>query len=88
MDIQQLTPHTAQFGAIEIPRAEYLRRLAEALTSDVTFGDPRRKRPCNPRRIELSTMGKRTDSVYQSDQLGKRPCNPQRHELPLRVYGR
>ncbi len=29
MDIQQLTPHTAQFGAIEIPRAEYLRRLAE-----------------------------------------------------------
>ena len=31
MDIQQLTPHTAQFGAIEIPRAEYLRRLAEAL---------------------------------------------------------
>ena len=31
LDIQQLTPHTAQFGAIEVPRAEYLRRLAEAL---------------------------------------------------------
>ena len=24
LDIQQLTPHTAQFGAIEIPRREYL----------------------------------------------------------------
>jgi leucyl/phenylalanyl-tRNA--protein transferase len=39
MDIQQLTRHTAQFGAIEIPRAEYLRRLAEALRIDVSFGD-------------------------------------------------
>jgi len=39
MDIQQLTPHTAQFGAIEIPRTEYLRRLAEALSAIVTFGD-------------------------------------------------
>ena len=39
MDIQQLTPHTAQFGAVEIPRAEYLRRLAEALGVAVTFGD-------------------------------------------------
>ena len=39
LDIQQLTPHTAQFGAIEIPRAEYLRRLAEALRANVTFGD-------------------------------------------------
>ena len=39
MDIQQLTPHTAQFGAIEIPRSEYLRRLAEALVRRRTFGD-------------------------------------------------
>jgi leucyl/phenylalanyl-tRNA--protein transferase len=39
MDIQQLTPHTAQFGAIEIPRREYLARLAEALPLPVTFGD-------------------------------------------------
>jgi leucyl/phenylalanyl-tRNA--protein transferase len=38
MDIQQLTPHTAQFGAIEIPRSEYLARLAEALPVSVTFG--------------------------------------------------
>ena len=37
LDIQQLTPHTAQFGAIEIPRREYLRRLAEALDRPATF---------------------------------------------------
>src|SRR5208282_743868 len=40
MDIQQVTPHTAQFMAIEIPRHEYLRRLAAALATNVTFGDP------------------------------------------------
>ena len=39
LDIQQLTPHTAQFGAIEIPRTEYLRRLANACCKNVTFGD-------------------------------------------------
>ncbi len=36
-DIQQLTDHTASLGATEIPRDEYLRRLAEALTLPVTF---------------------------------------------------
>ena len=39
LDIQQITHHTAQFGAVEIPRAEYLRRLAEALGVNATFGD-------------------------------------------------
>jgi len=38
-DIQQLTPHTARFGAIEILRVEYLRRLAKAVPADVTFGE-------------------------------------------------
>ncbi len=38
-DIQQFTPHTAQFGAIEIPRRQYLARLADALTRPVTFED-------------------------------------------------
>jgi leucyl/phenylalanyl-tRNA--protein transferase len=38
-DIQLLTEHTARLGAIEIPRAEYLRRLAEALRCEATFGD-------------------------------------------------
>lgn len=39
LDIQQVTPHTARLGAIEISRSEYLARLAEALAADVTFGD-------------------------------------------------
>ncbi len=34
-DIQQLTPHTARFGAVEIPRREYLARLAEAIEEPV-----------------------------------------------------
>ena len=38
-DIQQLTHHTARFGAGEIPRAQYLRRLSRALQSPVTFGE-------------------------------------------------
>jgi leucyl/phenylalanyl-tRNA---protein transferase len=38
LDIQQLTQHTAQFGAVEIPRSEYLRRLAEALRVKAKFG--------------------------------------------------
>ncbi len=36
-DIQQLTPHMVQFGAIEIPRREYLVRLRDALSLPVTF---------------------------------------------------
>ncbi len=39
LDIQQLTPHTAQFGAIEIARLEYLTRLARARTRPITFGN-------------------------------------------------
>ena len=39
LDIQQLTPHTARFGAVEIPRIEYLRRLKGALSRLVTFGE-------------------------------------------------
>ena len=37
LDIQQLTPHTARFGAAAIPRIEYLARLAEATELAVTF---------------------------------------------------
>ncbi|MCC6123447.1 MAG: leucyl/phenylalanyl-tRNA--protein transferase [Pirellulales bacterium] len=37
LDIQQLTPHTARFGAIEISRREYLQRLAKALKQPVDF---------------------------------------------------
>ncbi len=39
LDIQQLTPHTAHFGAVEIPRREYLARLAEAIDKPVHFND-------------------------------------------------
>jgi len=37
-DIQQLTPHTERLGAVEIPRSQYLARLAEAIAQPVTFG--------------------------------------------------
>jgi leucyl/phenylalanyl-tRNA--protein transferase len=37
-DIQQLTPHTERLGAVDIPRAEFLNRLAEALVAPATFG--------------------------------------------------
>jgi leucyl/phenylalanyl-tRNA--protein transferase len=36
-DIQMLTEHTALLGATEIPRSEYLARLARALSSPVAF---------------------------------------------------
>ncbi len=36
-DIQQLTPHTAQFGAHEIPRRDYLLRLRAALVHEAKF---------------------------------------------------
>jgi leucyl/phenylalanyl-tRNA--protein transferase len=37
LDIQWVTPHLAQFGAVEIPRKEYLRRLGLALECQCTW---------------------------------------------------
>lgn len=37
-DIQQLTPHTERLGACEIPRRQFLERVAEAVNLPVTFG--------------------------------------------------
>ncbi len=37
LDTQFLTPHLARFGAVEIPREEYLARLAAALPLDCRF---------------------------------------------------
>jgi leucyl/phenylalanyl-tRNA--protein transferase len=37
LDIQWVTPHLEQFGAIEIPRDDYLRRLERALTKECSF---------------------------------------------------
>ncbi len=37
LDVQWLTPHLEQFGAVEIPRGAYLRRLKDALLTDRPF---------------------------------------------------
>ena len=37
LDTQWITPHLEQFGAIEIPKAEYLERLSAALVNRVRF---------------------------------------------------
>ena len=37
LDTQWVTPHLEQFGAIEIPRADYLRRLQAALRLNCSF---------------------------------------------------
>jgi leucyl/phenylalanyl-tRNA---protein transferase len=39
LDLQMVTPHTERLGAIEIPREQYLDRLADALGHDVAFGN-------------------------------------------------
>ena len=39
LDIQWVTPHLETFGAVEIPRREYLRRLASALEIRCSFSD-------------------------------------------------
>ena len=37
LDTQFVTPHLSRFGAVELPRARYLARLAEALERPATF---------------------------------------------------
>jgi leucyl/phenylalanyl-tRNA--protein transferase len=37
LDVQWLTPHLAQFGAIEIPRRQYLAKLRQALEVECAF---------------------------------------------------
>ena len=39
LDVQQWTPHTGRMGAIQIPRREYLRRLAAVVDLSVAFGE-------------------------------------------------
>lgn len=39
-DIQMTTPHTARFGAVEVPHERYMRLLTYALTKTVTFTGP------------------------------------------------
>jgi leucyl/phenylalanyl-tRNA--protein transferase len=40
LDIQWVTPHLRQFGAIEISRAKYLKQLEKALAVEVDFRGP------------------------------------------------
>jgi leucyl/phenylalanyl-tRNA--protein transferase len=40
LDVQMVTPTSAQFGAIEIPRADFERRWAAARRLAITFGTP------------------------------------------------
>lgn len=37
LDTQWITPHLGQFGAIEIPRTDYMKRLKDALKRDCRF---------------------------------------------------
>jgi leucyl/phenylalanyl-tRNA--protein transferase len=37
LDTQWVTPHLEQFGAVEIPRADYLQRLEQSLRLDCAF---------------------------------------------------
>lgn len=39
LDVQYLTPHLKQFGTLEIPCAEYLKRLKSALARKCVFSD-------------------------------------------------
>ena len=39
LDTQYMTEHLRRFGAIEIPRSDYLQRLAVALSFDLSFTD-------------------------------------------------
>jgi leucyl/phenylalanyl-tRNA--protein transferase len=39
LDTQWTTPHLEQFGIIELPREEYLRRLADAVARECAFAD-------------------------------------------------
>jgi leucyl/phenylalanyl-tRNA--protein transferase len=40
LDVQFVTEHLAQFGAVEIPRAEYERRLEAAIEIECSLADP------------------------------------------------
>jgi len=45
LDIQQVLPNTARYGAVEIPRAEFRRRLAAALDLRPSWGTLTSSRP-------------------------------------------
>lgn len=40
LDLQWVTPHLRQFGAVDIPRAGYLSELAQSIQLDCAFDEP------------------------------------------------
>ncbi len=40
LDAQFITPHLSSLGAVEVPRADYQRRLARAVAAEATFKPP------------------------------------------------
>ncbi len=55
-DTQFLTPHLASLGAVEIPRAEYQRRLAAAVQGQASF-TPAGYQPLPPSVVAGSALG-------------------------------
>lgn len=53
LDTQWVTPHLAGFGAVEIPRAVYLRMLASALSAPAALPDKPMSWPEVERRIKI-----------------------------------
>jgi leucyl/phenylalanyl-tRNA--protein transferase len=65
-DIQQLNPHTASMGGSEIPRSQYLKRLAAALRVRLEFGHMKAATDANaeqnrPRQHEAKTRARRRE---------------------------
>ena len=52
LDVQWTTPHLRRFGAVEIPRRQYRRRLAAAIESECDFARPNEERTISGAGIE------------------------------------
>lgn len=57
LDIQQWTPHTGRLGAVELPRIEYLQRLASAIRLPASFGEVLSGDPFQQNRHERERRG-------------------------------
>lgn len=60
LDTQWVTPHLAGFGAVEIPRAVYLRMLSSAVTEPASLSDKPLAWPEVEARIGKNPAGKKT----------------------------
>ena len=67
LDTQYGNVHLQQFGGVEIPRADYQRRLGEALRADVTWSDAPEEGPSEtepPRTASSSSERARTHASF------------------------